>query len=105
MDDALCAQVKRKLTIAYNDNDTDQRIMEIVDGAKPELVDMLGIHDPEFDFAEPGTENFLFLAYCKYEYHDAGYDFEDHYAGKIARCREKWMVRQYAEEKASASDV
>ena len=101
--DGLFDAVKRKLRVTYDDAETDARIRdEIIPSAIRDLTDLLGIDDDSFDFAEPGTENMLFLAWCYYEWNNAIDDFEANYAGQIARCREKWMVRQYVEGQADA---
>ena len=106
MTNELVDQVMRKCHITYSDADVSQRIEEeIMPTAERELRDLLGIHDESFSFAEPGTENLLFLAYCFYEWNDAAEDFENNYARLIGRCREKWMVRQYVEEQEAATDV
>ena len=105
--DALIAQVKRKLRITYDDVDVNARIeSDIIPNAEQEVKSLLGINDDTFSFAAPGTENMLYLAYCYYDWNDCVDDFESNYAAQIARCREKWMVRQYVEEQeATAADV
>lgn len=102
----LFDQVKLKLRVTWDDAATNERIQNVViPTAEQDLRDLLGIDDITFSFSDPGVENVLFLAYCYYEWNDAGDDFEEHYASKIARCRQKWMVKQYAQEQADASDL
>lgn len=107
MDDPLFAQVKRKLCVSYDDDDTNARIeSDIMPNAEQEIKSLLGINDDGFSFEVPGTENMLYVAYCYYDFNDCIDDFESNYASQIARCREKWMVKQYVEEqKASSPDV
>ena len=102
---ALFQLVKDKLRIAHSDPDTDRRIRRTMEDAEQELIRLLGIHEKEFDFAKPGTERLLFLAFCYYDFNDAMDDFEKHYGSQIGRCRDEWMVKQYVEEKAAAADV
>ena len=102
----LKEQVRRKLRVTWSDEDTDDRIdLDIIPAAEQELTDLLGIHTKDFDFGKPGTENMLFLNLCWYMWEGAADDFEKFYASQIARCREKWMVKQYVEEQEASSDV
>lgn len=106
MDDRLFSQVKRKLRVTWSDESTDATIRDdIMPNAEQELRSLLGIDDDAFSFADPGAENMLFVAWCYYDWNDCVDDFESNYASQIARCREKWMVRQFAEEKEGASVV
>lgn len=106
-DEKLYGQVGRKLfPVTGETGDLDgvarSRIEgEIIPSARADVANLLGIPDPDFDFSEPGTENSLFLAWCYYEWHDALDDFEANYGAQIARCREKWAVRQHAEEEGT----
>lgn len=102
----LLDQVKSKLHVTWDDEDSNARIeSDIMPTAEQELRSLLGIHDDAFSFVDPGTEHLLYLNYCYYEWHDAADDFEEHYASKIARCREKWMVKQYAEEQEATAEL
>ena len=106
MSDDLLGKVKRKLCITYVDDDTDNKVKDIMANAEQELVDLLGIDDARFSFEAPGTENMLYLAWCYYDWNNCIDDFEVNYASQIARCRQKWMVKQYAQEqKAAAPDL
>jgi hypothetical protein len=103
MNDALVDAVLRKLCVTYDDPDVYERIVsDIMPSAEQDLKNLLGIKDESFDFSKPGSENHLFINWCYYEYNGALDDFETHYALQIGRCRDKWMVKQYAEEKAAA---
>lgn len=97
-EDPLFEQVKGKLCVTWDDARTDARIRNVImPSAEQDLRDLLGIDDPEFSFADAGTENILFLAHCYYEWSNAADEFEEHYSSMIARCRRKWMVKQYVE--------
>lgn len=95
MTDRLVAQVKRKLNITWNDDDTTNRISDIIQSAIPALKHKLGIADPEFDFSEYGDENTLFLAYCLYEFNHCTNEFDDNYSNLIAQVRAKHEVADY----------
>ena len=92
---ALNAQVKRKLNITWEDDDTTARIAEIIASAIPFLKHKLGITDADFDFGAPGAENTLFLAYCLYEWNHAVNDFEENYHQMIADVTAQWEVKNY----------
>lgn len=95
MSDRLFEQVKRKLNITWNDEDTNTRLTDIISVAIPTLIHKLGIADPDFDFSAAGTENILFLAYCLYEYNHCVNEFDDNYKNEIAQVRAKHRVEYY----------
>lgn len=99
---ALVDKVRRKLRVIYRDDEVDERIAEIMGQADLDLRSMLGITDESFDFSGAGAERALYLAYCFYEWNDALDDFEVNYAEKIAKCRDRWLAVEYAQEAASA---
>ncbi|MBQ9785057.1 MAG: hypothetical protein IJW29_06440 [Clostridia bacterium] len=108
MTDTLQKQVRRKLRVTWdNDTDTNARIDDdIIPNAEQDLMSLLGIpEDAKFDFATRGTENYLFLNHCWYQWEGVLDDFEKNYAAQIARCREKWMVKQYVAEQEVSADV
>ena len=102
MTDRLIAQVKRKLNITWEDDDTNARVEDIIESAIPDLIHRLGIANPDFDFSEPGTENTLFLAYCLYEYNHALNEFDDNYSNKIAQVRAKHEVDHHLKNGADS---
>lgn len=83
----LFSQVKRKLNITWEDDDTNARVTDIIGSAIPTMKHKLGIADPDFDFSELGMENNLFKAYCLYEYNHCANEFDDNYANEIAQVR------------------
>lgn len=91
----LIKQVKRKLNITWEDEDTNERVNEILASAIPDIIHMLGIPDEDFDFSEAGIENTLLLSYCLYEWEHSLDEFEDNYSKKIATARAKWEVEAY----------
>ena len=91
----LTAQVKRKLNITWEDEDTDARIEEIIASAIPDLIHRLGITDANFDFSKSGAENTLFLSYCLYEWNHMLEEFDVNYARMIATVRAIHEVSQY----------
>lgn len=96
--DGLIEIVKRKLNITWSDVDTDARIEQIIEDAKYEIADKVGITDPEFDFSKASQERKLLLAYCFYEWNHALDEFQINYAEDILQARERWEVVSRAKE-------
>ncbi len=94
----LTAQVKRKLNVTWDDEDTDARIEEIIESAIPDLIHRLGISDKDFDFSQKGAENTLFLSYCLYEWNHMLEEFDVNYARMIATVRAIHAVNQFKEQ-------
>lgn len=95
MSDKLVNQVKRKLNITWNDDDTNDRVNDIMGGATSTLLHRLGIADPDFDFSVEGDENTLYLNYCLYERDHCLSEFFVNYAEMIASTRARHIVKQY----------
>lgn len=91
----LFLQVKRKLNVTWEDEDTTARINEIIASAIPDLKHKLGITDPDFDFSVAGSENTLFLAYCLYEFNHMLSDFDLNYERMIAQVRAQHEVKYH----------
>lgn len=91
----LLAQVRRKLNITWEDDDTTARIEEIMESAVPDLKHRLGITDPNFDFSVAGDENTLFKNYCLYEWNHSLSEFFVNYAEMIAQVRARNDVKHY----------
>lgn len=104
MTEGLFEQVKQKLNITWEDEDTDKRITEIIESAIPDLIHTLGIADLGFDFSQYGPENTLLKAYCLYEYNHCLNEFEDNYATMIAKVRAKHEVEYYLGNEANADE-
>ena len=103
---SLIEQVRRKLNITWNDEETDKRVNDIIASAVPVLHHKLGIADADFDFSAPGLENLLFLAYCMYEWNHAVNEFDTNYANDIAQCRSIREVSHYKlQENEGVSDA
>lgn len=95
---ALIDQVKRKLNITWDDEETDRRVADIVASAEPIMKRKLGISaDATYDFSIAGPENMLFLALCLYEWNHSANEFDDNYANEIAQCRAIHEVKYFLE--------
>lgn len=100
----LFGQVRRKLNVTWDDDDTTARIEEIMGLAIPTMLHKLGIADPDFDFSVPGMENNLFLNYCLYELNHCANEFDGNYANDIGQVREKNEVAHYLSESEDGTD-
>lgn len=94
MSETLLAQVRRKLNITWDDTDTDNRVYDIINQSRSVMLYKLGITDPEFDFAEDGITNMLFLAYCLYLYNHCENEFDGNYREDIMQARAIFEVMQ-----------
>ena len=92
MSETLFEQVKRKLNITWEDDETNANVERIINSAIPTLIYKLGITDKDFDFSVAGQENTLFLAYCLYEYNHCVNEFDDNYHNDIAQVQDKHAV-------------
>ena len=95
MTETLFAQVKRKLNITWDDDDTTNRVTDIIKSAIPKMLHKLGIADPNFDFGTPGMESDLFKNYCLYEWNHCSHEFDSNYANDIAQVRAIHEVDDY----------
>lgn len=104
MTDALFTQVKRKLNITWEDEDTNARIKEIIASAIPSLKHKLGITETDFDFSISGAENTLFLAYCLYDWEHVVNEFDTNYSQLIAEVRARREVEYYLNSGEAGND-
>lgn len=106
MSELLTNQVKRKLNITWEDEDTNARVDDIMSSVGPWLVHKLGLTDKEYDFSKPGTERDLFLSCCLYEWeHIPRDEFEENYKHTIADVRAIHSVEHYLKQQEAANDV
>lgn len=101
----LVGQVRRKLNITWEDEDTTARIEEIIESAIPDLKHRLGISDSEFDFSVSGEENTLFKNYCLYEWNHSLNEFFMNYAEMIAQVRARNDVAHYLKNNGVDDDA
>lgn len=106
MSELLTKQVKRKLNITWEDEDTDARVDDIIGDVGPYLRHKLGITDPEFDFSAPGEERNLFLSCCLYEWNHIPRDeWEENYKHTIANVQQVHEVKNYLKEKEAGTNA
>ena len=89
MMELLTQQVKRKLNITWEDEETNARVYEIMGDVDSYLRHKLGV-TAEFDFSAPGTERSLYLSCCLYEWNHIPRDeWEENYKYTIANLRQR----------------
>lgn len=84
--------VKNAASISWSDDDTDRRLMTIVQDAEVKLNHILGA---EMDYSAPGAHRSLFLNYCLYVWNGVEKDFKDNYIKDIYEVRRINEVKQY----------
>lgn len=93
--------VRRKLNITWSDENTDDRLRQIIEDAQVELIGKIGITQDNFDFSVASQERKLLLAYCFYEWNHALDEFDVNYAADILQARERWEVKSHAQGQTS----
>ena len=104
MSELLTKQVKRKLNITWEDEETNARVDDIIGEVSPYLTHKLGL-PAEFDFSAPGTERGLFLSCCLYEWNHIPRDeWEENYKRTIADVRARHEVDYYLKRQEAGPD-
>lgn len=105
MSEELTRQVKRKLNITWDEEDTDARVAEIIGDVTPFLEHKLGVPSG-FDFSAPGTERSLFLSCCLYEWNHIPRDeWEENYHRTIANVQARHEVAAYRKEQEAGTNA
>ena len=97
VDNELLARVKRHLKITWDDPDTDDRVIEMVENAATTLAHKLGIPASVDAFTGAGPERTLFCNYCMYDWNNCLNEFDEAYSNEIAQLRQKYEVMAYKE--------
>ena len=74
--DYLTLEVKRKINVTWDDEETNQAIDSMVEDAIITLNEKLGAN---IDYSKPGMERNLFKNYCLYAWNDWLDDFDKKY--------------------------
>ena len=97
MNDDLIKRVKRKCYITNDDEELNNKVIDMIEDAMPIVRRMIGISDDTYDFTEKGEERSLFLNYCYYVWNDAADSFKSNYLDDIMALRSKYEVKQHVE--------
>ncbi len=96
--EGLLDSVKRQLTITWDDEDTNGKLLDMMEDAEQELNHILGA---EMDYSAPSMARRLYLNYMLYAWNECLNEFEDAYRKDILRIRHFNRVkgaRERAEE-------
>lgn len=97
--EALCELAKRKCKITWNDEDTDNRVQEIVENADESMRHMLAMKDASEDaFLKAGKARTLFENYCLYDWNNALDQFEGNYRKELLAERHRNEVKNASEQ-------
>ena len=84
MPDEYLDQVKRHLSVTWNDPDTDDKITDMMLDAEAALNHLLGA---SADYIKPGIDRELYLAYLLYAWNNCLNEFDSAYRTEIIRAR------------------
>lgn len=105
MMELLTQQVKRKLNITWDDDETNARVDDIMNSVDSYLKHKLGVC-AEFDFSAPGTERDLYLSCCLYEWNHIPRDeWEENYKRTIADVRARYEVEYYLKKQEAEANA
>ena len=98
VNEELLKKIKDALDFTFDDEDTDRKIIGIIEDAIPILRSLFGTpDDEEIDWTIPSQERFLLKNYCLYELnHD--------YRNDILQVRRKYEVRQWRDFQDSMTE-
>lgn len=94
MEDKLFLEVKSHLQVTWSDEETDSKIIRIIEDAKPILNHKLGAI---IDYSKSGMEHNLFLNYCFYQWNNCANEFDNNYINDIYQIRILNEVKSYEE--------
>lgn len=82
MDEQLVAELKLCLNITWSDEDTNNRLLKLIEQGKAYLYNLTGA---SFNFSTEAWPKELLLERCRYVYNNAGDEFEKNYQGELQR--------------------
>lgn len=94
----LKEKVKNKLSITWDDDNTERRIETMMEDAEIELNHILGA---EADYSAPGMERSLYLNYCLYIWNGIKEEFKKTYIRDIYMVRHRNEVKEYEDKNES----
>ena len=88
--------IKAALSVTWYEDDTDMKIIRIMEDAEAKLNHILGA---EMDYTAPGTARRLFVNYCMYVWNGVEKYFKTNYLSDIYELRRINEVKAYGESK------
>lgn len=97
--EALIETVKKECRISWKNQETNERIEEIVKNSIEIIKHKLGMSgNDETDLVEPGLTKMLLLKYCQYWWSNMEAEFDQNYKREILTQRHKYEVKHGKEE-------
>lgn len=88
--------IKASLSVTWDEEDTDMKIIRIMEDAEDKLNHILGA---EMDYTASGPARRLFINYCMYVWNGVEKDFKTNYLSDIYELRRINEVKSYVESK------
>ena len=88
--------IKASLSVTWDEEDTDMKIIRIMEDAEVKLNHILGA---EMDYAAPGPARRMFINFCMYVWNGVEKDFKSNYLSDIYELRRINEVKAYGESK------
>lgn len=88
--------IKASLSVTWDEEDTDMKIIRIMEDAEVKLNHILGA---EMDYTAPGSARRLFVNFCMYVWNGVEKDFKANYLSDIYELRRINEVKAYGESK------
>ena len=88
--------IKASLSVTWDEEDTDMKIIRIMEDAEVKLNHILGA---EMDYTVPGPARSLFINFCMYVWNGVEKDFKANYLSDIYELRRINEVKAYGESK------
>ena len=88
--------IKASLSVTGDEEDTDMKIIRIMEDAEVKLDHILGA---EMDYTAPGPARRLFVNFCMYVWNGVEKDFKTNYLSDIYELRRINEVKAYGESK------
>lgn len=92
----MLPMIKAAVSVTWDEEDTDMKIIRIMEDAEVKLNHILGA---EMDYTAPGSARRLFVNFCMYVWNGVEKDFKANYLSDIYELRRINEVKAYGESK------
>ena len=93
---SMLETIKASLSVTWDEEDTDMKIIRIMEDAEVKLNHILGA---EMDYTAPGPARRLFINFCMYVWNGVEKDFKTNYLSDIYELRRINEVKAYGKSK------
>lgn len=98
----LMDSVKRQLNITWDDEDTNAKILDIMQDAESSMNYRIG---QDVDYSIPGMERRLYLNYVMYLWNDCVEEFDKAYRNDIYLVRRKYEVEGAKKDDSEKEEI